>query len=93
MTVIDILILSLGFARDRKKVLGNVQITVSDADTGYRTMNLDCTCQSSSRVRPDALLIGDAIRQLRRMPEIRSGADRLKFAEGLSPLQSESRVA
>lgn len=93
MTVIDILVLKLGFACDSKAVFGKVQITLSDAASGCRTMNLDCTCQSSARVRPDALLIGDAIRQLRRMPEIRSGADRLKFADGLKPLQSEIRVA
>jgi len=86
MTVLDILIVSLGFGSDGREVVGDVQFMIDHPGGGTRTLTMRCQCQTSRRVRPDALLIGNAIHQLRRMPEIRSGQARLHFAKGLKPL-------
>ncbi|MEM9854617.1 MAG: hypothetical protein AAF841_09215 [Pseudomonadota bacterium] len=89
MTVLDILILSMGFSEDGKQVLGDVKFMIDNPGNVPRGLTLKCKCEASQRIRPDALLIGDAIRQLRRMPEIRSGEQRLKFAKGLKPLRAD----
>ncbi|MEM1237426.1 MAG: hypothetical protein AAGI10_10680 [Pseudomonadota bacterium] len=93
MTVLDILILNLGFSKDTSEVVGNVQISLGSRTTEYRTLKLKCRCPNSARIRPDALLIGDAVRQLRHLPEIRSGAEYLRFADGLKPLNQTAQVA
>ncbi|MEO0485507.1 MAG: hypothetical protein AAF092_06310 [Pseudomonadota bacterium] len=87
MTVLDILIVSLGFSNDGTEVRGDVMFKLTDAEGEDKSLTMTCTCRASKRIRPDALLIGDAIRQLRRLPEVRSGEVRLKFAKGLKPIQ------
>jgi len=86
MHVLDIVVTSLQFSPDGTKVIGGVQFTVTDDATGSKTINVGCETPVSARIQPDALLIGDAIRQLRRTPEIRSGSAYLTFAKGLKPL-------
>lgn len=88
MHVLDIVVTSLQFSPDNKRVMGKVVFTVTDEVEGSKTMDMVCDTESSSRIRPDALLVGDAIRQLRRMPEFRSGSARLTFAKGLKPLDT-----
>ncbi|MEM1375536.1 MAG: hypothetical protein AAGF78_14270 [Pseudomonadota bacterium] len=86
MTVLDILVVTMGFSDDGREVLGDVRFSLRDTADAVRSLTMRCQCPVSKRIRPDALLIGDAIRQLRRMPEIRSGQTRLRFAKGLKPL-------
>lgn len=93
MTVLDIIILDLGYSADGKDIHGTVQIAVTGGRSGYRTLCLTCRCPASARIRHDALLVGDALRQLRRLPELRNGDGALHFAEGLTPLQPAARVA
>ena len=92
MHVLDIIILSQQISADGKSVIGKVQFAIDCVERGTRLLSVDCATALSARIRPDALLIGDAIRQLRRMPEIRSGSDRLSFAKGLKPLE-QARAA
>ncbi|MEM1375579.1 MAG: hypothetical protein AAGF78_14490 [Pseudomonadota bacterium] len=86
MTVLDILVVTMGFSDSGRNVLGDVRFSLRDGSGTARSLTMRCQCPVSKRIRPDALLIGDAIRQLRRMPEIRSGETRLSFAKGLKPL-------
>ncbi len=88
MTVLDILIKSLGLTPDGKAVVGEVQFLVKDCSGNTSRFTVSCRCQTSRRIPPDALLIGDAIRQLRRAPEVRCGDVRLEFAKSLKPLAS-----
>ncbi|MEM1301944.1 MAG: hypothetical protein AAGH17_05115 [Pseudomonadota bacterium] len=92
MHILDIIILAQRISDDGRSVIGKVQFAIETAvkGNGHSTQLLCVDCQTaiSARIRPDALLIGDAIRQLRRMPEVRSGAERLSFAKGLNPLQT-----
>lgn len=88
MTVFEIVVLNLGFSKDGDCANGDVRIDVADDDGDMRSLTFSCACPKSDRVRHDALLIGEAIRQLRRMPEIRSGQVRLKFAKSLKPLDT-----
>ncbi|MCH2076755.1 MAG: hypothetical protein MK180_07690 [Rhodobacteraceae bacterium] len=92
MKVFDILIVSMGFSPDGKDVVGDVRFMVEDPTGGTRSMTIQCRCTASQRIRPDALLIGEGVRQLRRIPEVRSGQAPLSFARGLKPLQ-EARAA
>lgn len=92
MKVFDILIVSMGFSPDGKDVVGDVRFMVEEPAGGTRSMTVQCRCPSSQRIRADALLIGEAVRQLRRMPEVRSGQAPLSFSRGLKPLQ-EVRAA
>ncbi|MGB1235709.1 MAG: hypothetical protein ACPG5U_08250 [Planktomarina sp.] len=91
MHILDISITSMRRSMDGKRVLGDVmfQINTNDDD---RTLRVSCDTPFSKRIRPDAILIGDAIRQLRRLPDIRSGDDRLSFEPGLRPLSRNSRT-
>ena len=92
MTVFDIVVMSCAFSESGSEVMGDVQFSITDATSKERSITMQCRCPVSKRIRPDALLIGDAIRQLRRMPEIRSGQTALKFAKGLKPL-AEAKAA
>jgi len=87
MHVLDIIIQSQRISDDGRSIVGQVQFAIASEGQGARRLSVDCHTALSARIRPDALLVGDAIRQLRRMPEIRSGAERLSFAKGLKPLQ------
>ena len=96
MHVLDITIVSMRFSDDASMILGDVQLELGQsrtATTGTQTITLRCQSTPSRRVRPDSLLVGDALRQLRRMPVVRSGEARLTFAKGLKPLGAERRVA
>lgn len=88
MTVLDILIVSLGFSADSKDVIGDVRFEISETSGETRMMTMACRCPASQRIQPDALLIGDAIRQLRRLQKIRSGEQSLRFAPGLKPVMT-----
>ncbi|MEM9349618.1 MAG: hypothetical protein AAGA47_05110 [Pseudomonadota bacterium] len=88
MIVLDILIVSLGYNSDGTNVLGDVRFEISEKAGETRSLTVSCRCPLSNRIPADALLVGDAIRQLRRMPEIRSGERRLEFAPGLKPLDT-----
>ncbi|MEL6914934.1 MAG: hypothetical protein AAFP13_10565 [Pseudomonadota bacterium] len=92
MTVLDIVVLSVAFTAMGDSVFGKVQVVLSEGSE-TRTVTLDCRTPASRRIRPDALLVGEAIRQLRRMPEIRSGQARLRFSRGLRPIANQSNVA
>lgn len=87
MHIQNISITSMRRSMDGTRVLGDVifQINTNDDD---RTLRVSCDTPFSKSIRPDAILIGDAIRQLRRQPDIRSGDNRLTFEPGLRPLSS-----
>ncbi|MEM6727271.1 MAG: hypothetical protein AAF618_02110 [Pseudomonadota bacterium] len=89
MTIIDILILNMGYGDNGQRVLGQVKFLLERGTGKPESLTMSCSVPISARIRPDALLIGDAVRQLRRTPEIRSGAARLKFARGLRPLPAQ----
>ena len=92
MKVLDILIVSMGYSANGRDVIGDVKFMIEEPLGGTRSLTVQCRCPVSMRIRPDALLIGEAVRQLRRMPEIRSGQAPLQFARGLKPLH-EARAA
>ncbi|MEO1704862.1 MAG: hypothetical protein AAFR50_05920 [Pseudomonadota bacterium] len=92
MTIIDIVVISLAFSAQGDDVIGDVRFTI-EQDAGTRTLTIPSRASTSRRIRPDALLIGEAIRELRRLPEVRSGEVRLRFAKGLTPFQDQTRVA
>ena len=87
MIVLDNVIVSMGFSPDDSEVSGQVKVSLKDAGR-LRSLTLECRCATSQRVRPDALLIGEAIQQLRRSPRVRSGEVRLEFAKGLKPIET-----
>lgn len=94
MHILDIIVISQQTSPNGREVTGQVQFTLTaetepnkERSKPYH-LTLDCVCRTSARVRSDALLIGAAIRQLRRRPEVQSGQNRISFAKGLSPLQS-----
>ncbi|MGV6839973.1 MAG: hypothetical protein ACWA40_07235 [Planktomarina sp.] len=87
MHILDISITSMRRSMDGKRVLGDVTFVV-DATKKKSKHQVHITCDTpySERIRADAVLIGDAIQQVRRLPDIRDGTDRLTFASGLRPL-------
>ena len=89
MHISDISITSMRRSMDGKRVLGDVTFQVRRNDQD-RSLMVSCDTPFSKKIRPDAVLIGDAIRQLRRLPEIRSGDDRLSFEGGLRPLSRKA---
>lgn len=93
MHIEQIEIKSLNLTPDGKSVRGSVEFRIAGKG-GRPAKYLTVTCDTlySHKIRPDALLIGDAIRQLRRTPEVRAGLARLSFAKGLKPL-STSKAA
>ncbi|WP_147127180.1 hypothetical protein [Shimia ponticola] len=88
MHILDIIIQSQRISEDGTSVVGKVTFSIRTRAGKSRQICMDCHTRLSKRIRPDALLISDAIRQLRRMPEIRSGTERLSFAKGMNPLRN-----
>ena len=89
MRVDDILIHSLGFVDNGARVVGDVAVHVTLESGGAEKAHVErltCSVAASSRIQPEAALIGDAIRQMRRNPAVRLGFERLHFAKGLKPL-------
>lgn len=91
MQIQDIQITSIRRSVDGKRVLGDVAFRISENDHA-REMVVHCETPFSSQIREDALLVGDAIRQLRRLPEMQSGEQRLRFAPGLRPLATTRQM-
>ncbi len=81
MIVTDIEISHYSYDTERSLHRANVCMTLKD-----RVVNLACQLRlpadkpQSARM---AALVGDAIRQLNRMPEVRSGGARVEFADNL----------
>jgi len=94
MRIDDILIDSMAFSDDGATVIGDVSVHLTEDPHSTvpkaRIERLACTVVHSRRIQPEAALIGQAIRQLRRLPEIRLGFARLSFAKGLKPLATVS---
>ena len=89
MRVDDILIHSLGFVDDGARVVGDVAVHVTLESGGQDKAHVErmtCSVVASDRIQPEAALIGDAIRQMRRSQAVRLGLERLHFAKGLKPL-------
>ncbi|MEL7301709.1 MAG: hypothetical protein AAFM92_15110 [Pseudomonadota bacterium] len=91
MTLLDIVVLSMAFTAMGDEVFGKVQVILAE-DDGTRVMTLQCRAPASRRIQPDAILIGEAIRQVRRMPEVLSGEVRLKFSRSLRPIGKAGRT-
>ena len=92
MHIIDISISTIRSSTNGKNILGDVTFTIErTAAAPARSVTVCCDTPISKHIRSDAVILGDAIRQLRRMPEIRSGENRLSFAPGLRPLAA-SRI-
>ena len=89
MHIEDISITSFRKSVDGKRISGDVTFLYSSrTDAGKRRMTIGCDTLFSAKIRNDAVLIGDAIRQIRKLPEIQSGAQRVTFSRGLRPLAS-----
>ena len=85
MHIVDIVILSQRFTEDARYVEGRVQFMIATGSIGARRLTLSCMAPLNAGTHPETLLVADAIRQVRRMPEIRSGQHTLTFARGLKP--------
>lgn len=92
MQVEDIKVLSCRTSLDGQNISGQVAFAVSGRNGLPHDMIVSCTTPTLRKIPTDALLIGDAIRQLRRLPQVKSGLTRLCFAPDLRPL-STSRAA
>jgi len=86
----DISISSFDRSTDGKQVQGDVVFLIEGegGDTDQR-LKLSCETPFSPRLRSDAALIGSAIAKLRRLPGVRSGAERLTFEPGMRPLATQ----
>lgn len=91
MHIKDIAISSMRRSDDGGMILGDVVFLIA-GDNGIEDQNLKLTCTTSfsERLRPDAALIGAAISRLRKLPGVRSGAERLTFEQGMRPLASKA---
>lgn len=87
MRINDISITDLHRTADGQRLLGDVTFSTTANEGGNPSkVVISCDVAYNHKVRADAILIGEAIRQLRRLPDIRSGVDRLFFDPGLRPL-------
>lgn len=81
MLVTDIEITHYHYNKDRARHVANVCLTLKD-----RVVSLFCQTDLPEAENPAArtrALLGDAMRQLLRMPEFRAGQATLEFAEPL----------
>lgn len=91
MHILDISITSMRRSLDGKRVLGDVLFRIGAHEhRPERDLRVSCDTLFSNRIRPDAILVGDAIRQIRRLPQVRNGENRLTFASGLRPLAKQN---
>ena len=86
MHIENISISSFRKSMDGKRINGDVTFLYKDKNGAKRRLTISCDTLYSNKIRNDAVLIGDAIRQIRKLPEIQSGAQRITFAKGLRPL-------
>lgn len=86
MLVTDIEISNYHYCRRSARHLANVCVTLR---TQIVTLfcQLDLPADEAPATRASAF-VGEALRQLRRMPELRSGQRALEFADGLEPRQT-----
>lgn len=93
MHIQNITLTAIHRSPDGKRLWGEVDfdIAASDAAPG-RLIKISCDIAYSNKIRPDAILVGDAVRQLRRLPELRSGETRLTFEPGIKPLAANNNV-
>ncbi|MGR3466261.1 MAG: hypothetical protein ACU0CI_00155 [Shimia sp.] len=89
MKVLDILVSTLQVEAESATVFGEVRFEVEEPGSRVRNLKLSCAAPLSRHIRPEVLLISDGIRQLRRLPEVRSGEMALSFAKGLVPLDGQ----
>lgn len=93
MHIKDISITSIRRSMDGKRLLGDVTFEIAAAQlTQAQTLVVSCDAPYSKKIRADAVLVGDAIRQLRRLPELRSGQERLSFEPGMNPLSTHQKT-
>lgn len=92
MHITNISITSIRRSLNGKRLLGDVNFEIGATEiTRARNMKVSCDTLFSNKIRSDAVLLGDAIRQLRRLPQIRSGQERLTFEPGLKPLATSRK--
>lgn len=86
MLVTDIEITNYQYCPKSARHLANVCVTLRNQIVTL-FCQLDLPVDETPKARASAF-VGDALRQLRRMPELRSGRSTLEFAEGLGALQT-----
>lgn len=86
MLVTDIEITNYQYCPKSARHLANVCVTLRNQIVTL-FCQLDLPVDESPTARASAF-VGEALRQLRRMPELRSGRNTLEFAEGLGALQT-----
>ncbi|TDK46297.1 hypothetical protein [Antarcticimicrobium luteum] len=82
MQITDIEISSDGYCPKQARHLAHVCLTLAD-----RIVTLFCAVELAEETGAEArraAFLGDALRQMRRMPEFRAGRTRLEFADGLA---------
>lgn len=85
MHVTQITVQSIRHSYDGKRVFGDVAFAIETETTDPlgKELLVSCNLPFSQKIRADALLVGDAIRQLRKLPAIRSGREVISFDKGL----------
>ena len=87
MHIINITISPLRRSLDGRRVFADVTFTVEGEEGAEnRQINIVSDAPLLGTVQPEAAILADAIRQLRRTPEARSGAGQLRFAKTLDSL-------
>ena len=87
MNVLDAEVLDIRPAPEGGKMIGVVSFTIAaETDESIATAHYHCSCAIPNADTPEAriaqikdALVDDAIRQIRRMPEIRSGSEPLNI--------------
>lgn len=91
MHIKNITINSIARSLDGKRLKGEVTFEIGGQQaTGSTFLKMDCDTPHSNKIRSDAILVGDAIRQLRQLPELRNGSERLSFEPGMRPLATKA---
>ncbi len=88
MNVLDAQVVDIRPAPEGGKMLGVVSFTIAaETDQSIASAHYHCSCAIPNASTPQAriaqikdALVDDAIRQIRRMPEIRSGAEPLNLS-------------
>lgn len=91
MHIQNITVDTLQTSFDGKRLQGQVHFDIAPTpDAAARTLKIDCDVAFSNKIRPDAIIVGEAVRQLRRLPELRMGEERLTFEPGMKPLAASN---
>lgn len=86
MLVTDIEISNYHYCQRSARHLASVCVTLRNQIVTL-FCQLDLPADETPKARASAF-VGEALRQLRRMPELRSGQRALEFADGLEPRQT-----